>query len=118
MIDEGAGWNVADYDRKFNELYRQMRELMVSAKVGYIPTTAVPAEYEECHFLMNLQIVGYVLSFLLQEWRSKQFQESHDTLNSFLSYVYSRTFLPSNHLRRLRRILLAFFRKHPPRVLE
>lgn len=67
---------------------------------------------------MNLQIIGYVLSFLLLEWRQNQFQESHDSLNSFLNYVYSRTFMPSGYMRKLRRIFLTFVHKHPPRLLD
>jgi hypothetical protein len=63
---------------------------------------------------MNLQIIGYVLSFLLLEWRQNQFQENHDTLNGFLNYVYSKTFMPSGYMRKLRRIFLSFTRKHPP----
>lgn len=63
---------------------------------------------------MNLQIIGYVLSFLLLEWRQNQFQESHDTLNGFLNYVYSKTFMPSGYMRKLRRIFLSFTRKHAP----
>lgn len=86
----------------------------MTAKVGYIPTTSVPPEYEECYYLMNLQIVGYMLSFLLLEWRQNPFQENHDTLSGYLNYVYSKTFLPSGYLRKLRRIFLSFLRRHPP----
>lgn len=39
-------WNVFNTDKKFNELYKQKKELLMTAKVGYIPNTSVPPEYE------------------------------------------------------------------------
>jgi hypothetical protein len=110
-------WNVADYDKKFNDLYKQKREFLMTARVGYVPNTLVSPEYEECYFLMNLQIVGYILSFLLLEWRQNQFQEKHEILNNFLNYVYEKTLVPTSYMRKLRRIFLTFIRKHPPILL-
>lgn len=63
---------------------------------------------------MNLQIIGYILSFLIIEWKQNQFQESHDHLNSFLNYVYSKTLIPTSYMRKLKRIFLSFVTKHPP----
>lgn len=37
---EEKPWNVADYDRKFNDLYKQTIS-MVHVKVGYVPNTSV-----------------------------------------------------------------------------
>jgi hypothetical protein len=65
---------------------------------------------------MNLQIVGYILSFLQVEWRQKQFQENSESLANFLDYCYSNTLIPTTYMRKLRRIFLAFLHKHPPKL--
>ncbi len=108
------GWKVSEYDRKLNDLYKQKKEQLMAPKVGYISSSST--EHQECYFLMNLQIVGYILSFLQVEWRQKQFQESSESLANFLDYCYSNTLIPTTYMRKLRRIFLAFLRKHPPRL--
>ena len=70
-------------------------------------------------YLVNLQAVGYLISYFMSNWDESRTNEHHLTLKSFLETLCTKTF--PHHiapLKRIRRLFLSLVRKHPPVVSD
>ena len=86
---------------------------MSAVKGGYI-STLIHSDYSECYYLINLQTVGYLISFFIVYWEENRPNENHETLKSFIEHLYSKTLHHAASLKKVRRLLLTFLNKHPP----
>jgi hypothetical protein len=111
-------WSIALLDRKFNELYIQKKSMLQNTRTGYSNTERLVQDYLDCYYLMNLQTIGYLISWLLVEWANEKFHESSDNSQNFINYIYSKTLLSSIVLRKLKRTFLAFVKKYPPKLQD
>lgn len=109
-------WSIAELDRKFNELYIQKKSMLQNTRTGYVNNERLVQDYMDCYHLMNLQTIGYLISYLLGEWANQKFHENSDNSQNFINYIYSKTLLSSIVLRKLKRTFQAFIKKNPPKL--
>jgi hypothetical protein len=47
--------------------------MLQNTRTGYINNERLVQDYMDCYYLMNLQTIGYLISYLLGEWANQKF---------------------------------------------
>ena len=109
-------WKVSHFDRAHNEYYQHKKEEVSMVRGGYVSSLAT-RDYQEVFYLVNLQAVGYLISFFMVYWDENRTNEHYLTLKNFIETLCTKTF--PHHpapLKRIRRLFLSMVRKFPPVV--
>lgn len=72
-------------------------------------------DFMECYFLMHLETIYYLSNHLVMEYYSSKGDECQSA-EDFIKHLFKSTHLGAIEVKKLRKILVTFVGRYPPRV--
>ncbi len=74
-------------------------------------------DYLQCFFLMHLQTIFYLSNYLIVEYSTSKIDD-YQSAEDFIKVLYKNTHLGADVVKKLRKILVNFTTRHPPRIKD